>query len=238
MTEDVGAIDVAVLAGGLGTRLRSALGEDVPKVLAPIGGRPFLDHLIDWLKGFGARRVVLCLGHLADRVIAHLDAHPAEGIEVAFVIEPEPLGTAGAIRFARSQLTSDPVLVLNGDTFFDADVPGALARHRAEDRRISMLCAEVPSIARFGGVERDERGRVVRFVEKDPAADRPGLVNAGMYLFSQAMLDEIARAAGPSLERDVLQVQPPGTIHAEVARGRFIDIGTPESLAAAAHVLP
>lgn len=242
MDESLGGIDVAVLAGGLGTRIRPVLG-DVPKVLAPVNGRPFLDHLLDWLGRFGARRIVLCLGHRAEPVLAHIAGRAgrdaAAGLEVVGLVEPEPLGTAGAVRFARSRLLSDPVLVMNGDTFLDADLPGFAARHRAAGAVLSMLCAEVPSVARFGSVELDAQGFVARFAEKDPgAADRPGLVNGGLYLFSQGALDDLMRQPGPSLERDVLQTLPPGTIRAETVQTRFIDIGTPESLADAVHVLP
>lgn len=229
-------VDVAILAGGLATRVRAVLG-DVPKVLAPVGDRPFLDVLLAWLRGFGARRVVLCLGHLADRVIAHVDSHPSEGMEVLFEVEPRPLGTAGALRRARTRLVSPDVLVINGDTFVDADLSAFVAGHRTDGAAVSLLCAEVPSMVRFGGVERDSRGRVARFVEKDARADRPGLISAGIYLFSQAALDELTRGEGESLERDFLQASPPGTIRAEVARGRFIDIGTPESLAEAERII-
>lgn len=232
-------VDTVVLAGGLGTRIRAVLG-DVPKVLAPVGGRPFLDLLLDWLRGFGARRVVLCLGHLGDRVVAHLNDHPgiAAGLEVVPVIEPAPLGTAGAVRHVRPHLSSDPVFVLNGDTFLDADLAGFVAGHRAAGRPISLLCAEVDSVARFGSVEVDGRGLLRRFVEKDAAGDRPGLINAGMYLFSAQALELLMACDGPSLERDLLQRQPTGTIRAEIVRGRFIDIGTPDSLAMAPQVIP
>jgi NDP-sugar pyrophosphorylase family protein len=230
-------IDVAVLAGGLGTRIRSVLG-DVPKVLAPVGGRPFLDHLLDWLKGHGAGRVVLCLGVGAARVTDHLAARPPSCIEVVPVIEPEPLGTAGALRFARPHLHSDPVFVLNGDTFLDADLSGFAERHRISGAGLSLLCAEVPSVARYGSVEIGADGLVRRFVEKDEAADRPGAVSAGMYLMSASMLDRLRAMPGPSLERDFLQALPAGTIRAEAVRGAFIDIGTPPSLAEAAHVIP
>lgn len=229
-------VDVLVLAGGLGTRIREVLG-DVPKVLAPINGRPFLDYVLDWLTSFGAQRVVLCLGHLAGRVTAHMDKRHKDGVEIVPVIEPEPLGTAGALRLARAQLGSDPVLVMNGDTFLYADLDGFLRRHRAVGVGLSLLCAEVPSIARFGSIEVDSNGRIARFVEKDLAQERPGLVSAGMYLVSQAMLDELMRRQGPSLERDFLQSLPAGTIRAELSRCQFIDIGTPESLAEAGAIL-
>ena len=234
-------IDTAVLAGGLGTRIRPVLG-DVPTVLAPVGGRPCLDPLLDWLAGQGAGRVVLCLGHLAGRVTAHLAATPRRDLDIVPVIEPEPLGTAGALRFARTHLRTDPVLALNGDTFLEADLAAFVARHRAERAKISLMCVEVPSVARYGSVELDGAGRVGRFAEKAPvrdgAADRPGLVSGGMTLLSAGALDDLAALSGPSFERDFLQVQPVGSILAGIAHGRFIDIGTPPSLARAAHVVP
>lgn len=229
-------IDVAVLAGGLGTRIRAVLG-DVPKVLAPIGDRPFLDHLLDWLKGHGARRVVLCLGHLADKVEAHLRQHPPTGIEVVCVVEPEPMGTAGAVRFAYPHLTSDPVFVLNGDTFVDADMAVFVDAYRRSAVGLAILAAEVPSIARFGSLDVDPQGFVRRFVEKDETVDRPGLISAGMYLFSRERLDALAAAEGSSLERDFLQTAPPGAVAAAIFSGRFIDIGTPDSLAGADKVI-
>ena len=110
-----------MLAGGLGTRIRPVLG-DTPKLLAPIGGRPYLWYLLEWLRKFGARRIVLGLGHGAGAVLDYLRAQPAADLDIVTVVEPSPLGTAGAIRFARAHLRSDPVLVLNGDTFVNADL--------------------------------------------------------------------------------------------------------------------
>lgn len=231
------ALDVAVLAGGLGTRIAAVLG-DTPKLLAPIAGRPFLDHMLDWLDGSGAGRVVLCLGHLADKVTTHIAGHPRGRPAVDWVIEPGPLGTAGALRFARAKLGSEPALAINGDSYVGADLAAFVAFHRAHGAEVSMLCVAVPDAGRYGRVELDDQGRVRRFVEKAPGDDRPGTINAGIYAFSQAFLDRIAAASGPSLERDILQTLPAGTIHAMVADVPFIDIGTPESLAAAAAVLP
>jgi len=117
------AVDVFVIAGGLGTRIGSVLG-NTPKLLARIGGRPYLAYLLDWLRRFGAKRIVLGLGHQAQAVVDFLDRDKAagDGLEIVPVIEPRPLGTAGAIRFARGNLRSDPVLIMNGDSFADADL--------------------------------------------------------------------------------------------------------------------
>lgn len=232
-------IDIAILAGGLGTRIRGVLG-DTPKVLAPIaiGGRtrPFLDILLDWLAGQGARRIVLCLGHLADRVERHLAQISRDNLSIVRVVEPGPLGTAGALRFAGNRLASDPVMVINGDTFVDADLAAMLARHRAAGVRATMLCARMDDAGRYGRVGIGADGTVSRFVEKDAKAGA-GTINAGIYLLGRGVIDDIMGGTATSIERDVLERMPGGSIHAVVTDGRFIDIGTPESLEAAPTVL-
>lgn len=229
------SIDVLVLAGGLGTRIRPVLG-DVPKVLAPIAGKPYLDYLLDWLRQFGIRRIVLGLGHRADAVLAHLQARPAGGLDIATVIEPAPLGTAGAIRLARSELHSDPVLVMNGDSFADVDLGRFLASHRRAKARGNILCAMVEDAGRYGRVILDGGGHIQSFAEKNVSFHGAALVNAGVYLLSADLLDEIAAGHAVSLERDVFERMPPGSLAAFTECRRFIDIGTPESLAWAGEV--
>ena len=220
-------IHVAVLAGGLGTRLRPVL-TDRPKILAPIDGRPFIDYLFTWLASFGASKVVLCLGHLAENVTDYLKANPAL-FDVHISVESKPAGTAGALRLARPLLTSDPVLVLNGDSFVDADLGKALALHHALASPATLICPEVDDTSRFGSVDVDEKGGIVRFVEKG-AASGAGFINGGIYFFSAAFLDEICGSGSRSLEYDVLAKQPSGRMHALTGRFRFVDIGLPETL--------
>ena len=230
------ALDIFILAGGLGTRIRPVLG-DLPKILAPILGRPYLAYLLDWLERFGARRVVLGLGHRAQAVVEYLEeAPPASQIEVTTVVEPSPLGTAGAIRFARGALRSDPVLIMNGDSFTDADLCAFVDRHSAAKARGSVLCAEVDDAGRYGRVEIDQHGYIHGFVEKDAAFHGRALINAGVYLLSEGLLDDIAAGEAASIERDVFEHLPSGSLAAFAGRFRFIDIGTPESLARAASV--
>ena len=235
-TTDLSRIDAAVLAGGLGTRLRSVL-PDRPKVLAPIEGRPYLDFLLDWLAEAGIRHVVLCLGYRANAVQAHLSAFPRVDLTIQTVVEPEPAGTAGALRYAAGALRSDPVMVMNGDSFIDGDLDLFLADHLARRPTASVLCAEVPDASRYGRIERAADGLVQRFAEKDPNAHGPGLINAGVYLFAKPVLEEIARNGAESLERDVFPSLVPRGVYGHVTAGTFLDIGTPESLAAAPRVL-
>jgi mannose-1-phosphate guanylyltransferase len=223
-------LDVLVLAGGLGTRLRSVTG-DTPKLLAPVGGQPFLFHLLHWLQTFGAHRVVFSLGYGANAIDACLRGRNPATLDVVTVVEPEPRGTAGAIRFARDELHTDPVLVLNGDTYVDADLCAFLDRHRAIGAAGTILCAEVENAGRFGQVT-IERDRIVGFREKNTEAGR-GTVSAGIYALSAAFLDEIAAGSARSLEHDIFEPAPAGTLAAFSGTFRFIDIGTPDSFAAA-----
>jgi NDP-sugar pyrophosphorylase family protein len=228
-------IDVAILAGGLGTRLRGAIGA-LPKVLAPVAGRPFLDILLDRLARQGFRRVVLLLGYRADAVAAHLASRARPDLAIETVVEPSPRGTAGALRAALPLLRSDPVLLLNGDSFVEFDPVALLDEYRRAAAPAALVCVEVPDASRYGALELDADGRLVRFLEKRPGGG-PGLINAGVYLLGGAFLDALARSDGPSFERDVLERQQPGQLLAFRTGGAFLDIGTPESLALAPAVL-
>jgi len=228
-------IDIAILAGGLGTRLRDVLPE-TPKILAPVLGKAFLEHLLDRLIRQGARRVILCLGYRAGDVMGYLEARSFAPLEIWTVVEPKPLGTGGAIASARPLLNSDPVLVMNGDTLVDADLNAFLAGHRTSHAEASILCTEVEDSGRYGRLEIDAHDRVLRFVEKD-ANTGPAWINGGYYLFGRAALEAIATLSKGSLERDILQRMRPGTIHASRTHCRFLDIGTPETLSLAHEVL-
>jgi len=232
----IAEINVAVLAGGLGSRLQGVL-PGTPKILAPIAGKPFLEYLIEWLIRQGVRRTLLCLGYRSADVLAFLKTRSFAPLEVSTVIEAEPLGTGGAVANALSRLTSDPVLVINGDTMVDADLTAFLAAHDASGAVASILCARVEDAGRYGRLEIDSRQRLVRFAEKDPLASEPAWINAGFYLFGRAALQQIAGLTRGSLERDILERMPPGTIHAFPARGHFLDIGTPETLTLAPEIL-
>jgi mannose-1-phosphate guanylyltransferase len=233
---EIANIDVAVLAGGFGTRLHGVL-PDTPKILAPVAGKPFLEHLLHWLIRQGARRTVLCLGYRSADVLAFLGKRSFEPLEVLTVIEAEPLGTGGAVANALPSLGSDPVLVINGDTIVGTDLNAFLSAHHDSRATASILCARVADAGRYGRVEIDSRQRVVRFEEKNPAASQQAWINAGFYLFGQKALQKFANLTKGSLERDVLEKMPAGTIHAFLTTGSFLDIGTPETLALAPEVL-
>jgi len=236
MGKPLDGIDVAVLAGGLGTRLAAAV-PDLPKALAPVGKRAFVEYLLDWLQSQGASRVVFLLGHRAEQLQEHLEAHPRAGMRFETSVEPGPLGTGGAIGFARAKLGGDPVLAVNGDTFVDADLTPLVAAHHASGAPASLLAVRVPDAARYGRLEIGD-GRLVAFREKDPAFKGAAAINAGVYLLSAALLDRLAARGAGSLERDTLERFAAGTLAVHLDEGaRFVDIGTPESWGGAAAIV-
>ena len=221
-------VSAAVLAGGLGTRLRSVVA-DRPKVLAPVAGRPYLAHLLDPLAAAGVRETVLLTGYGADQVRAAFgDTH--RGMTLRYSEEPEPLGTAGAVRYAIELFTDRAVLLLNGDSFCALDFPAFAAAVPAG--LVGLALARVADVSRYGAVTLDANQRVTAFAEKGGAAGE-GWINAGIYLIPRERLTDIPAGRPVSLEREVLPrwVSAPGVVG--VPGGRFIDIGTPESFAAA-----
>jgi len=228
-------VEVIVLAGGLGTRLRSVVGE-TPKILAPVDGVPFLDLLLNRLAELGAARAILSLGYRADMVLRHLEANPPP-LPVATAIETEPLGTAGGVRLAAREATGGTVMVVNGDTWVEADYAALLASHKRLGAPCSILCARVEDARAYGTIEIDDRGIIARFLEKN-AVQGGATVSAGVYLFAQAGLEALNAMPGPSLEQDFFAKFAPGRAHGYIgASVSFIDIGTPAGLALAASRL-
>lgn len=214
-----------ILAGGLGTRLRSVVG-DVPKCLAPVGDRTFLDIQIRQLATAGIEEIVLSLGHLSEQVIAAVSAS-AYGIPVRNVVEPELLGTGGAIGYALDALGLDEVLVANGDTYLDGNLSAmTVPLDRDSGELLRMAVVHVPDRARFGGVEMAGSGIVTGFVEKGRTS--AGFINAGLYRLRRATLPG-SRAGAYSLETEVMpDLLRRGALRAHPIDGRFIDIGVPD----------
>lgn len=230
------SIDVVILAGGKGTRLQSVVA-DVPKPLAPVGGRPFLDYQFAQLRQMPGRgKVVLAIGHLAERVIAHYNAHRPM-LDLAFSIEARPLGTGGGLRNALGLTTSRQILVLNGDSIFHWDIGAICAAHQRCAARATLSLLEVEDVSRYGSVS-VEGGRVTSFFEKS-REPRPGLINAGVYLFERDAVAAILENENVSLEQQVLPaLAEAGALAAAPFRSDFIDIGLPETYKLASTLVP
>ena len=227
---DLASVTAAILAGGLGTRLRSVVA-DRPKVLAEIRGRPFLAYLLDQLAAAGVRTVVLCTGYLDEQVQATFgDAYG--NLRLVYSQESSPLGTAGALRLALPLLESDPVMVLNGDSYCDTGLNEFVAWHLNGDRVGSLLLTWVEDTSRYGTVAVGEDGKVLGFHEKQ-GVPQPGWINAGVYLLSRELLNSIPADQEVSIEREVFPAWVGRGLRAYQVRAPFVDIGTPESYAEA-----
>jgi D-glycero-alpha-D-manno-heptose 1-phosphate guanylyltransferase len=227
------SIVVAILAGGLGTRLRPAVA-DRPKVLAEVGGRPFVTYLLDRVARAGGRRVVLCTGHLGEQV-PRLLGERYGSLRLVYSQEPAPLDTGGALRHALPLLTSDPVLVLNGDSICEMDLPGLVARHRAGRSRLTLGLARVEEGARYGQVVLDRAGRIAAFGEK--AQSGPAWVSAGVYAVARRVLQGLPPGRRVSLERELFPSLVGRGLAGYAGAEELLDIGTPESYARAEAVL-
>jgi NDP-sugar pyrophosphorylase family protein len=213
-----------VLAGGMGTRLRSVVA-DRPKVLAPVAGRPFLTYLLDQIATTGIRRVVLSTGYMAEQFGTAIgDSY--RGLEIVYAPEKSPLGTGGAIKYAGDFASAEQLLILNGDSYCDANLSQYIDWHVAGGHDVSLLLAKVNDTSRYGTVEFGTDGRVTAFLEKQPE-HKSGYINAGLYLLRRPMLDDIPDGAS-SIERDVFPIWLKKTsIMAWLTDGAFIDIGIP-----------
>ena len=215
----------AVLAGGLGTRLRTVLS-DRPKVLAPVAGRHFLAYLLDQLADAGFTEVVLCTGYLGEQVKGAFGAHWRK-LHLRYSQEPQPMGTAGALRHALELLSSDDVLVLNGDSYCDVDLGSLIDFHVSSGAGSTLTLTEVPDITRYGAVDCDYDGAIRGFREKGSAG--PGLMNAGVYVLSHRMIESVPAGLPVSLERDCFPHWVGKGLRGYRGGKRFLDIGIPES---------
>jgi NDP-sugar pyrophosphorylase family protein len=221
-------IDVVILAGGFGTRLRSVLS-DRPKVLAPINGVPFLKCYLEWLRGFGARRIILSLGHLAGMVEEFVKSENWNGMEIVASVELTPLGTGGAVRACLPRLQSPAALVTNGDSVTRLDLCRFVEFHRAKAARVSMVLTHQPQVHASGLVGTDANGAVISFNEKPQHQNAGGYINAGLYLMQREAIAEIPGNQPVSLEQDVFPKCCGRGFYALKGEFPFIDIGTPES---------
>jgi D-glycero-alpha-D-manno-heptose 1-phosphate guanylyltransferase len=219
-------MEAIVLAGGLGTRLASRL-QGLPKPMAPVAGRPFLEILLSQLRHAGCTRAILSVGHLHQVIQNHFGA-VFHDMEVDYAIESSPLGTGGAIRLAMEQAREDAILVMNGDTFRQIDYAAMMSFHLAQGVSATMAVVHQPDIARYGGVL-VESDRVVAFVEKGRSG--PGWINAGAYVLARDLAWPEQLGEKFSIETDffmpeVARLRPA----AFETSGYFLDIGIPEDL--------
>jgi D-glycero-alpha-D-manno-heptose 1-phosphate guanylyltransferase len=223
-------IPAVVLVGGLGTRIRHLL-PDLPKPMAPVAGKPFLDWLVRFLGRQGIRKVIFSTGYLAQTVENHFVCQPVTGVLTRCIPEPEPLGTAGgflnAVRLSRE--TPDAWLVLNGDSLAFADL--TLLTRALDDPATAgaLVGREVPDASRYGTLALGGDGELLGFQEKHPGK---GIISAGIYLLRSSLVNEFPVKVPLSFETDVFPhlLRRGLRLKISVQDVPFLDIGTPESL--------
>lgn len=228
MSESILPFTAMVLVGGLGTRLRSVVS-DRPKPMAMIGRVPFLEILLGYLAREGVRRFVLLTGHMGEMIEKYFQRSFRESVDLRCLREESPLGTGGAVKNAQ-EFATDPTLLVNGDTFFTADVKSLYRFHRDKNAGVTLSLRYVSDVSRYGSVILDENGMIKGFREKDPGAAGPGWVNAGLSLLSYETIQGLPSGRAFSMESEIFpKLVGAGRMAGLPQDGAFFDIGTPES---------
>lgn len=219
--------DTAVLlVGGKGTRLRP-LTYKKPKGMLEVNGKTVIEHLLDLLKKYGIRKVILSVGYLKEKIIDYFGDGSKFGVEIKYIEEDEPLGTAGPLKLAKEHLKGS-FIVSNGDELKDINIPRMFRLHKRKDAMATLALKTVPDPTAYG-VARLEGSRILEFVEKPKLEDAPSnLINAGFYILSPKVIDLIPDGFA-MLEKDVFpQLAKKEGLRGFPFEGQWFDIGTME----------
>lgn len=225
MVQNLVETDAVILAGGLGTRLRSVV-KDKPKALAQVRGKPFLTYQLDQLVDLKVKRVVLCIGYLGD-LVKKTYGKKYKTLDIIYSQEKTLLGTAGALKLALPKIISQQVLVLNGDSYFKTDLKKFFNWHFKKNSKASILLTKLPDTSRFGKVKVSRNGKILSFEEKGKVGQ--GYINAGVYLIQKSLINQIPKGKVVSLEKEIFPKWIDKDFFGYAGKGKFIDIGTPQS---------
>lgn len=214
-------IDVFILCGGQGARLRPVIS-DKPKILADIGGRPFIEILLDSLASYGFRRIILGVGYLKEEIINYFQDNPRKDFKIEFSEEEKPLGTGGAVKKVKPLIKSDHFLVMNGDCLFSVDFEKFYQSHLGKKAMLSMVLANaVDDSSNYGRVMLASDNKIMSFNEKR------NLISAGIYFIRKDVFDFMSSEDSFSLEYDFFP-KILDSSYGFICDEGFIDIGTPE----------
>ncbi len=228
MEKAVGDLSAVILAGGLGTRLRAVVN-DRPKVMAMVAGRPFAEWVVLGLQSAGVRHLIFCIGYLGEMVQEYFQNGSAWGMTIEYSHDKTLLGTGGALRQCFSLVRSDPVLVVNGDSYCHVNVQDYLEWFSAMRRVGAMVVVKSENPERFGSVQMASDCSIIGFEEKVVDLNE-SWINAGCYLMSQELLSSIHSNQPVSLERDILPQYVNRGLWGFPSFGSFVDMGTPHGL--------
>jgi len=227
-------IDVVILCGGQGKRLKKVIS-DRPKPIVIIKGRPFLDILIDYVASFGFRRFILCIGYMGDAIKKHYQ-EKEDPLITLFSEEKKPLGTGGAIRNARSLIRSNPFLVMNGDSFCKVDFCEFADFHKRKKALLSIVLVKAEKAKDYGVIRLENSQRIVKFDEKASMKNN-SFISAGIYLFDTSVFSLIPPHKNFSVEYDLFPKIVDREFYGYITPRAFIDIGTPERYEKAKQLL-
>lgn len=228
-------MEVIVLAGGLGTRLKGITGDAIPKPMVDVGGKPFLEYLLLNLSRYNVTKVVLSVGHKYE-VIRNYFRDSFKNIKLKYSIEDSPLGTGGAIKKALRYTEEDNVFIINGDTYFDVDLYAMFKKHMASAADMTIALKEMKDFDRYGCVT-VENGMVTGFEEKK--FYKKGLINGGVYLINKRIIQFFPEEEKFSFEKDFMEKKLKELeVIPYLSDEYFIDIGIPEDYEKACRELP
>jgi len=219
-------MEAIILAGGFGTRLKG-LVNDVPKSMASVNGKPFLEYLLNFLSGQEVQKVIISVGYLNDSIQSHFKNH-YKNIMITYAIEEEPLGTGGGMMNALKNVEGNRAVVLNGDSMFRIDLHALHQLHEANKADITLALRYIEDTSRFGSVNIDQAKQVVGFTEKKSEAG-PGYINGGIYLINKDFFVSNEFPGKFSIEKDCFEkYYSRSRMFGYPSRGYFLDIGIPE----------
>lgn len=222
---------VIILAGGKGLRLRKVV-KDVPKPLAAIAGKPFLEYLILQLIKFGFRDIVFSVGYQKEAIKEYFGNGKKWRVSISYAEEKKPLGTGGAIKKAARLIDDKEFLVLNGDSFLDLDFNRLIEFHRRHKTIATLGLVRVDNLSRYGKVELNRKNRVIKFSEKKSTGK--GIINGGVCVLNRKALVGIPTGK-VSFEKDILPGIIRQGVYGFVSNGFFVDIGVPEDYLRLSH---
>lgn len=217
--------DIIILAGGSGTRLREAI-PDLPKPMAPVNNKPFLEYQLGYINSYGFKRVIFSTGYLG-HVIEDFFGNRYKEIELAYAAEPRPMGTGGAIRFAFDQVQTPHFMVMNGDTLFNIDLDTFFQKHVERLAPVSVALRKVDDVSRYGSVKLNPDGLITDFAEKQTQT-KEGLINGGTYLFATRFFKKLELPEVFSAEKELFpDLAKNEQLFGQAFDAYFLDIGIP-----------
>ena len=235
-------IDVAVImAGGKGSRLRSITNDEIPKPMVPVDGKPLLEYQVEKLKAYGIKKIVMIVGHLGEKIVDHFKDGKDFGVEIDYIFEKEPLGTAGAFYYLKDKIDAKDFMLVFGDVFFDMDFDRMEDFHFKNSALTTLLAHPNGHPYDSDLIRTDDTGRVIGFDSKHNVRDYwyDNMVNAGMYIINRKLLDLVKEPVKTDFEKDILanQVKLGANIYAYHTPEYVKDVGTVDRINATVEEL-